>query len=198
MLEVPTQDPQVVAFTRSGRQTFVECANALYAELTDPDCPEMMRGPLAKLEGYGARFALLLQLCRCVCGDAHGEHVDEGSVLGAASLVGYFKSHARRVYSRALDMMSVKEMPGLLSRLERLKALIWVRLMTVPASGTREPSPPDRLLEVSEAAKRLDARPDDLYRHAKQWPFAVRVGPGQLRFSERSLEGWMKSRVGRA
>ena len=27
---------------------------------------------------------------------------------------------------RALDMMSVKEMPGLLSRLERLKALIWI------------------------------------------------------------------------
>ena len=156
LLEVPTQDPQVVAFTRSGRQTFVECANALYVELTDPDCPEMMRGPLAKLEGYGARFALLLQLCRCVCGDAHGEHVDEGSVLGAAALVDYFKSHARRVYSRALDMMSVKAMPGLLRQLERLKALIWVRLMTVPASGTWEPSPPDRLLdETLETARRI-------------------------------------------
>ena len=61
--------------------------------------------------------------------------------------------------------------------------------MTVPASGTREPSPPDRLLEVSEAAKRLGVSKDYLYRHAKQWPFAVRVGPGQLRFSEHALEG---------
>jgi len=94
------QDPQVVTFTPTGRQTFVACANALYAELADPDCPEMMRGPLAKLEGYGARFALLLQLCRCACGEAQGEHVDEGSVLGASALVDYFKSHARRVYSR--------------------------------------------------------------------------------------------------
>ncbi len=97
---VPPQDPRVVTFTRTGRQTFVECANALYAELADPDCPDMMRGPLAKLEGYGARFALLLHMCRCVCGEAHGEHVDEGSVSGASALVDYFKSHARRVYSR--------------------------------------------------------------------------------------------------
>jgi hypothetical protein len=66
-----------------------------------------------------------------------------------------------------LDMMLVKEMPELLSQLERLKALIWVRLMTVPASGTREPSPPDRLLEVSEAAKHLGVSKDDLCRHAK-------------------------------
>ncbi len=100
MLEgVSAQDPQVVTFTPTGRQTFVAHANALYAELADPDCPEMMRGPLAKLEGYGARFALLLHLCRWVCGEAQGEHVDEGSVLGAAALVDYFKSHARRVYS---------------------------------------------------------------------------------------------------
>ena len=89
----------MVTFTPTGRQTFVACANALYAELADPDCPEMIRGPLAKLEGYGARFALLLHLCRWVCGEAQGEHVDESSVLGAAALVEYFKSHARRVYS---------------------------------------------------------------------------------------------------
>jgi hypothetical protein len=69
---------------------------------------------------------------------------------------------------RALDMMSVKHMPDLLSQLERLKALIWVGLMRVPASGTREPSPPDRLLEVSEAAKRLGVSADDLYHYAKQ------------------------------
>jgi hypothetical protein len=97
---VPPQDPQVVTFTATGRQTFVAFANALYTELTDPECPEMMRGPFAKLEGYGARLALLLHLCRCACGEAHGEHVDEGSVLGASALVDYFKSHARRVYSR--------------------------------------------------------------------------------------------------
>jgi hypothetical protein len=82
--------------TPTGRQTFVACANALYAELADPDCPDMMRGPLAKLEGYWACFALVLHLSRWACGEAQREHVDEGSVLGASALVDYFKSQARQ------------------------------------------------------------------------------------------------------
>jgi hypothetical protein len=69
---------------------------------------------------------------------------------------------------RALDMMSVEQMSELLSQIERFKALIWVRLMRVPAWRTREPSPPHRLLEVSEAAKRLGVSKDDLCRHGKQ------------------------------
>jgi hypothetical protein len=97
---VPPRDPRVVTFTRTGRHTFVECANALYTELADPDFPDTLRGPFAKLEGYGARLALLLQLCRVVCEEAHGEAVDERSVLAAAALLHYFKSHARRMYGR--------------------------------------------------------------------------------------------------
>jgi hypothetical protein len=34
-----------------------------------------------------------------VCKEARGEAVDERSVLGAAALVHYFQSHARRVYA---------------------------------------------------------------------------------------------------
>jgi hypothetical protein len=69
---------------------------------------------------------------------------------------------------RALDLMPmIKERPELLSQLECLKALIWLRLMRIPASKIREPSPPDGLLEVSEAAKRLGVSTDDLYRYAK-------------------------------
>ena len=61
MLEgVSPQDPRVVTFTPTGRQTFVACANTLYAELADPDGPEMMRGPLAKLEAMGR-----VSLCSC-------------------------------------------------------------------------------------------------------------------------------------
>jgi Protein of unknown function (DUF3987) len=97
---VSPQTPRVSSFTPAGRQSFIEFANALYAELAEPDFPETLRGPFAKLEGYGARLALLLHLCRYVCGDAHTEQVDERSVLGAAALVHYFKSHSRRVYSR--------------------------------------------------------------------------------------------------
>jgi hypothetical protein len=68
---------------------------------------------------------------------------------------------------RALDLMPIKKRPELLSQLERLKALIWLRLMRIPASRIREPSPTDRLLDVSEAAKRLGVSTDDLYHYAK-------------------------------
>jgi len=39
--------------------------------------------------------------------------------------------------------------------------------MTAPDSGIREPSPPDRLPEVSETAKPLDTSPNDLCRYVK-------------------------------
>ena len=61
--------------------------NVISAELADPECPDTLRGPLAKLEGYGARLALLVQLCRVVCEEAHGEAVDECSVQAADTLL---------------------------------------------------------------------------------------------------------------
>lgn len=91
--------PTVVSFTRNRKKAFIECANVLYGELADPNLLPNLRGPFAKLEGYGARMALILQLCRSVCGEANGDAVDQHSVLGAAALVHYFQSHARRVYA---------------------------------------------------------------------------------------------------
>jgi integrase len=57
---VSAHDPRVVPFTTLGRQTFIACANALYTEVADPHFPDTLRGPFAKLEGYGARLALLV------------------------------------------------------------------------------------------------------------------------------------------
>jgi hypothetical protein len=69
---------------------FMAFANALDAESPNPDCADILREPFAKLEGYGARLALPLQLCWAVRGEAHGGAVDERSVLGATALVHYF------------------------------------------------------------------------------------------------------------
>jgi hypothetical protein len=66
-----------------------------------------------------------------------------------------------------VDFMAVKHMPDRLTWLECLKARIWVRLMTVPASGMRESSPPDRLPDVSETATPLDVSRDVFCRHGK-------------------------------
>ncbi len=71
------------------------------------------------------------------------------------------------VLEHALDFMPVKHMPDRLTPRERLKARSWVRLMTAPDSGIREPSPPDRLPEISETAKPLDVSIDGFCHHGK-------------------------------
>jgi hypothetical protein len=62
--------PMALEFTTQGRAAFIMFANALYEELADPALPDHLRGPWAKLDGYGARVALILHLCRVVCAEA--------------------------------------------------------------------------------------------------------------------------------
>jgi hypothetical protein len=50
------------------------------------------------MEGYAARLALLLHVCRRVAGGTAPEAVDEASVDGAVRLADYFLANARRVY----------------------------------------------------------------------------------------------------
>jgi hypothetical protein len=142
------QDPRVVTFTPTGRQTFVACANALYTELADPHFPDTLRGPLAKLEGYGARLALLVQLCRLVCEEAHGEAVDERSVLAADTLVQYFKSHARRVYRRLQATPTEQRVARALHWLEMHRAREWTmrELLRAKVGGCATRQEMERLL----------------------------------------------------
>lgn len=91
--------PRVLSMTPMARSVFVEWAESHYAELNAPDMPPRLRGPWAKMEGYCARLALILFLTRKTCQLTDGGAIDEASVLGAAALMDYFKSHATRVYS---------------------------------------------------------------------------------------------------
>jgi hypothetical protein len=145
---VSAQNPRVVTFTPTGRQTFVACANALYTELADPHFPDTLRGPFAKLEGYGARLALLVQLCRLVCEEAHGEAVDERSVLAADTLVQYFKSHARRVYRRLHATPTEQRVARALHRLEMHRAREWTmrELLRAKVGGCTTRQEMERLL----------------------------------------------------
>jgi Protein of unknown function (DUF3987) len=92
--------PVVMTLTSDGRAAFVEFAKALYAQLADPNLPEHLRGPYAKLEGYTARLALLLHLCRLVAGEADHDAVDARSVAAATTLIAYFQAHMTRVYAQ--------------------------------------------------------------------------------------------------
>jgi len=87
--------------------------------------------------------------------------------------------------------------PVMLGELERLKAALWARLASPQHNGDAEYSESrDRLLDAQEAANKLGASKDYLYRHASKLPFTVRLGR-QLRFSEAGMERYIRQRMGR-
>jgi len=94
--------PRTLRFTEDGKDRFAAFVNELAGELNGEDFPDELRGPWAKMEGYCARLALVLHVCRHACGEADGEDVDETSVEKAIQLIHYFQAHARRVYPQLL------------------------------------------------------------------------------------------------
>lgn len=53
----------------------------------------------------------------------------------------------------------------------------------------------DKLLTIEQAAERLSITKDALYRMSKTAPFAVRLGPGQLRFSSAGIDEWIRAKM---
>ncbi len=49
-----------------------------------------------------------------------------------------------------------------------------------------------RMLTVDEVAERLGLSRSEVYRRAKSWPFAMKLSPKALRFSETGLERWLR------
>lgn len=74
---------------------------------------------------------------------------------------------------------------------------LWGRCLAAhaeqPAAAALEPT--DRLLDVTEAAKRLATTRDWLYRHARRLPFTIRNGR-QLRFSSEGIARYIRERKG--
>src|ERR1700730_14461637 len=87
---------------------------------------------------------------------------------------------------------AIAELRGQIAKLDTLllsRLLIGERAQ--PGTGG------DRLLTAAEAAKKLGATEDWLYRHANTLPFAVRVGKKHLRFSEAGMDRYIRQRTGR-
>lgn len=53
---------------------------------------------------------------------------------------------------------------------------------------------PDRLLTVGEAARKLQVSKDWIYRNHKRLQFATKLGPKNVRCSERGIEKWITAR----
>ena len=110
---------EVIPFTTEGKALWVEWYNDHAMEQEDPSFPDNLRGPWAKMKGYAARLALILHMCRFASGEVASEEVDEYSMTGAAALIDYFKSHAKKVYARLKASPEDKRMIGAIEWIKR-------------------------------------------------------------------------------
>jgi predicted DNA-binding transcriptional regulator AlpA len=88
---------------------------------------------------------------------------------------------------------AIAELRGQIAKLD---TLLLSRLFT--GEQTQPGTDGDRLLTAAEAAQKLGATEDWLYRHANTLPFAVRVGKKHLRFSEAAMGRYIRQRAGRS
>lgn len=63
-----------------------------------------------------------------------------------------------------------------------------------PAPAPAEVENGDRLLKVDEAAEILGVKPRWLYDRSDSLPFAKKLAPRTLRFSEKGMRRWLKTR----
>jgi hypothetical protein len=95
--------PHVAYFTAKGKSRWEELYNEHSAEMNAVDFPPFFRGPWGKLREYAGRLTLILTLMHHAAdptADALGvPKVDANRVDDAWRLIGYFKSHARRIHA---------------------------------------------------------------------------------------------------
>ena len=89
------------------------------------------------------------------------------------------------------------DIPELIGTLATLQALLLARLSDAPERPLTPPNAPDRLLTVEEVAEALGVDTRWVYRkhEAGKLPFARKLGPNTLRFSERGLWKYVERRA---
>jgi predicted DNA-binding transcriptional regulator AlpA len=92
--------------------------------------------------------------------------------------------------ANALAAMPASELPRVLGQLRELEATAMARLYSSPRASEMIRQP-EQLLDIAEAAKRLNVSEDYLYRHWKNLPFAHKYDWG-LRFSARGIDEYIQ------
>ena len=103
---------------------------------------------------------------------------------------------ARRVPLEALDQVAVEDLPAVVLYLAALQSAAAARLTAAPRPVPVSRNGSEALLDVREAAARLNLSVDWLYRHAKRLPFTRRVGRA-VRFDPEGLARWVATRTPR-
>jgi DNA polymerase-1 len=94
--------PSLVPLTDDANRYRRDYVNELAAAVMDDDTPANLKGFLLKLQGYTARLALIIHVCRTQCGEAEAAApvIDLDSVKAAVAWARYFRAHAERAYRR--------------------------------------------------------------------------------------------------
>lgn len=96
-----------------------------------------------------------------------------------------------------LDKLSKEDVVNVVAELERLRAKALLQLSRSSAEATSKGSnavESDRMLTVDKAAEVLGVTPRWLYDRSDDLPFARKLAPRTLRFSERGLYRWLETR----
>lgn len=94
-----------------------------------------------------------------------------------------------------LDDLDRDELADVMAELERLKVRAWSRLHRPEEPEVHGgPDTDDRMLDVNEAADILGVETRWLYDRSDDLPFARKLAPRTLRFSERGIYRWLETR----
>jgi predicted DNA-binding transcriptional regulator AlpA len=95
-----------------------------------------------------------------------------------------------------LSVLPPEAIPEVRGELARLDSLLLARLVSPGGNGSAHvPDGGDRLLTVKEAALKLNASEDWLYRNWRVLPYALPFGRRGVRFSERGIEENIKRKA---
>ena len=92
------------------------------------------------------------------------------------------------------ELLSYQDIWDLMVRVNGLQSILLGRLACLSQSVSKSSLQGDQLLDVNETAKKLSVSKDWLYRNSNKLPFTRRLGPRKLRFSDRGIEKYIKSR----
>lgn len=83
------------------------------------------------------------------------------------------------------------QLPEALAELERLRIVLDTMRIEAAVNDSRKDAGRDRVLNIHEAAPRLNVSESYLYREAHRLPFTVRTGRS-IGFSEHGIEEWIR------
>jgi hypothetical protein len=88
---------EMLNFNSDAKKLYIQHINEL-RELANESDNEQLKGTLAKLETYTARFSLILEMMKFGCKESTGKSITIESVQGAIKLEGYFRQSALKVH----------------------------------------------------------------------------------------------------